>query len=172
MKVRLREVVDGIEMSAGGGNVAYLDLETGELLGFLTEYFAIAQGYQEGDDLESHPEWGRDMVHDALKVVKNPDAYLCLPDESEFDEYRVMQRFVLGLRDARLLDELADEIRGTGAFRRFRAGIERAGIDQEWYAYRDEAMRQFAREWCRDNGVEWEEHEAKAGGSGSHDRIP
>jgi hypothetical protein len=94
MKVRLNDIVRW-HRDVGPGGVAYLDLETGEILGFLSEYFAMAEegAFQEGDDVDFHPQWGREMVL-TLPSAEQPDRFLPLPERYEFDEYKVMQRFV------------------------------------------------------------------------------
>ena len=54
-------------------------------------------------------------------------------------------------------EELANAICGRGAFRRFKNGIRYHRLEQQWYDYRDQAYREIAIRWCRDEGLEYTE---------------
>lgn len=62
------------------------------------------------------------------------------------------------------LDEIIDGlqalyglIKGSGAFRRFKNAVHRDGIADDWHKYRDDALKQIAIKWCRENNVEFSE---------------
>ena len=48
-----------------------------------------------------------------------------------------------------------DLIKGSGAFRRFKDAVHHYGIADDWHKYRDDALKQIAIEWCRENNVEF-----------------
>ncbi len=48
---------------------------------------------------------------------------------------------------------MCSAIKGRGAFRRFRDQIYRYEIEEDWYAYLDEALKQMAIDWCQENGI-------------------
>jgi hypothetical protein len=48
---------------------------------------------------------------------------------------------------------LVYQIRGSGAFRRFKDAIRRHGIEDEWYQFRDQALEEIAIEWLESNGI-------------------
>lgn len=54
-------------------------------------------------------------------------------------------------------DKLESAIQGRGAFRRFRDGIRRFHLEQEWYDYQAAEYKKLAARWCEDNGIEYEE---------------
>ena len=54
--------------------------------------------------------------------------------------------FCLSITDRRTSKELYYSIKNKGAFRRF-------GIEDYWYQYRDEAIKQIAIDWCNKNGI-------------------
>jgi hypothetical protein len=58
-----------------------------------------------------------------------------------------MERFCLSLDDP-LRETMYRSIKGSGAFRRFKENIRRYGIEDTWYKYRDEKIKEIAREWC------------------------
>jgi hypothetical protein len=80
-----------------------------------------------------------------------------LPDRFEINEYRIMERFCLSIDDEDMRDALCDAIRGRGAFRRFKDRMQVYGMAEEWYRYRDEALREIARAWCEAHDIPYTE---------------
>jgi hypothetical protein len=68
-----------------------------------------------------------------------------------------MERFCLSVDDENMRDDLCDAIRGRGAFRHFKDRIQAYGIAEEWYRYRDEALREIAVAWCEAHGIPYTE---------------
>jgi hypothetical protein len=68
-----------------------------------------------------------------------------------------MREFAESVEPERLSDELQNAIRGAGAFRYFKDALRRYRREKDWYAYREEALRQIAIEWCEENGIEYTE---------------
>lgn len=66
-----------------------------------------------------------------------------------------MEDFVLSINDNKLSDELYYAIKGSGAFRRFKDLIQRYGIADDWYKYRDNKYREIAIQWCEENDMEY-----------------
>ena len=54
-------------------------------------------------------------------------------------------------------DSLCNAIRGRGAFRYFKDKIHEYGIADDWYQYRDDAIREIAIGWCEENGIRYTE---------------
>lgn len=79
-----------------------------------------------------------------------------MPSEFDIHEYRIMERFCLSLENDKLRDIMYYSIKGKGAFRRFKNNIRKYNLEQDWYEYRDEALRTIAIEWCEENGIEYE----------------
>ncbi len=64
-----------------------------------------------------------------------------------------MERFCCSLEDQKLSDELLYEMRGSGAFRRFKDAIHRHGIADDWYRFRQVALEEIAIEWLEANNI-------------------
>ena len=79
-----------------------------------------------------------------------------MPLEFDIHEYRLMERLCLSLENDKLRDIMHYSIKGKGAFRRFKNNIRKYNLEQDWYEYRDEALRTIAIEWCEENGIEYE----------------
>jgi hypothetical protein len=54
-------------------------------------------------------------------------------------------------------EELLDAIHGVGAFRAFKSTIRRHHIEQAWFAFRTQGLRQIALDWCEEHDIAWVE---------------
>lgn len=79
-----------------------------------------------------------------------------LPDRKDVDDYGNMRRFIERVKDETAKEWLANAIVGRGAFRMFRATLERFHMLNDWYDYRDRCHRVLAMDWCEENGIEYE----------------
>lgn len=64
-----------------------------------------------------------------------------------------MEQFILTLEDDSVIDELWRAIKGRGAFRHFKDTAHRLGLLDRWFAYRDNAMEEFVRDWAEAHAV-------------------
>lgn len=84
------------------------------------------------------------------------DDLIPLPDRRDIDDYGNMERFISKVDDEEIKEWLSNAIRGRGAFRMFRAALERFHMLNDWYDYRDRCHRVTAMDWCEENGIEYE----------------
>lgn len=148
--IRLDDVVQELDAVPDESSV-YLNVHTGEFV-MLSEEELIAA--EEGEDLESFPEWQQEVIEKAGEVLYNDD-YVCLPSKFEIHEYSIMERFCYSVEDEDLSDRLLNSIRGRGAFRYFKDTIHEYGIADDWYAYRHEALKEIARDWLETNDISY-----------------
>ena len=62
--------------------------------------------------------------------------------------------YCYSLDNGRKADQLLNALNGRGAFRKFKDTIIRLNVEKKWYNYRDEALRNVAMDWCKENGIE------------------
>jgi hypothetical protein len=144
--VRLQDILDGMEFQSDE-LTAYLHRPTGRVIAVSEEALQAAEegtGVDDVDELE---------LADARGILEGGDDYLALPDRFEIDEYRMMERFAGGVADPAVQAELSDALRGRGAFRRFKDGVRRFGLAEEWYRYRDRGYTEVALAWCEAHGI-------------------
>jgi hypothetical protein len=67
-----------------------------------------------------------------------------------------MRDFADSAEPARIRDELLGAIHGAGAFRMFQDAVRRRCIESDWFAFRAEALRQIALDWCEEHHIAWE----------------
>ena len=151
-KVDLKKIVEGIEFQ-GDESRSYLKISSGEVVLFTDEAIAVAES---DEDLSVHAQWYRESVEQAREFINHEDDYIPLPSKYEFHEYRVMEEFILSLPVEEQRDELLSLIKGKGAFARFKHGLERFLLQDKWFQYRDQALTPLAKDWCRDNGIEFQ----------------
>lgn len=150
IKVKVSAILEGLEMVSDEA-YSYLNKETGEVILLTGEDFSLAR---DEEDFENIPDWQRENIQVARELEKT-DKYIPLPDKYEINEYNIMERFCLSITDGKISDELYHSLKGSGAFRIFKDNIYRYGIETDWYKYRDQALKEIAIDWCRENGIEF-----------------
>ncbi|MDA2920826.1 UPF0158 family protein [Desulfobacterota bacterium AH_259_B03_O07] len=149
---RLGDVVDALEMQSDMHSY-YFDTNTGKVILLSEEELSAAEG---DEPLENYPEWQREPILQARLVLEDTQArFLSLPTTFDIHEYSIIESFCLNHPDRDLSETLCDLIRGRGAFRRFKDAIHRHGIQEEWYAYRYDALVEIAKEWCEEHGIKY-----------------
>ena len=73
-----------------------------------------------------------------------------------------MEEFACSVDDEAASAELETVLHGRGAFRYFKDTIHRLGIQEDWYRFRDEAFKEIAREWLRENEIPFVEQADEA----------
>jgi len=151
-QVKLQDILEGMDFQSDEQS-SFLNLTTGEVVSITDEELRAAEN---DAPLEDFPEGQHDAIRIARDIVET-DHYLPLPDRFEIHEYQIMERFCLSREDDDLCDDLCNAIRGRGAFRRFKDRVQVYGISEEWYRYRDAALREIAMAWCEAHGLQYTE---------------
>jgi hypothetical protein len=152
LRVKLQDILEGIDFQSDEQS-SFLNLTTGEVVSITDEELRAAEN---DEPLEDFPEWQHDAIRIARDIVET-DHYLQLPERFEINEYRMMERFCLSVDDDDMRDDLCDSIRGRGAFRRFKDRMLLYGMAEEWYRYRNAALREIAMAWCEEHGIAYTE---------------
>lgn len=150
MKAKLQDIIDAVDFNSELSQ-SYLNKKTGEVCVYTDEEL---QAVEDNEDLSDSHEWYREAVSRARLFIENEDDYLPLPEKYDFNEYRVMEKFISRLPVQEQADSLFRAIEGKGAFRRFKDTLERFALVDQWYEYKDKQLREFVEYWCEDNGVE------------------
>lgn len=152
-RVKLADIIDGMQSQSDETNF-FLNKKTGEVV-LVTDYELRAA--EDEEPIEDFPDWEQDQVRIAREIMAETGDYIELPTKFDINEYRIMEDFCESIEDAEMCDTFCDLIQGSGAFRRFKDALYHYGIEKDWYSYRDEAYKEIAIEWCRENGIEFDE---------------
>jgi hypothetical protein len=151
--VKISEIVEAID-SRTDETTAYLDKRTGEIVAVSEEDLNATEDLE---PLEDYPEWQRDNIRIAREILSNEGDFLGLPAKYDIHEYQIMEGFCLSVRSKTISEALWASIKGKRAFRRFKDHVQRLGIADEWYKYREEAIKQIAINWCKSHHIDFEE---------------
>jgi len=147
--ISIREIIAALE-AASDDCASYLDPETGQIILVTEEERALA----EDASWEEAPAWQREMMP-KIRAALEGDRFLELPDRFDIHEWSIMERFSRAQNVERVRCELLNAIRGAGAFRAFQNAIQRLGVEQSWYQFRAEALREIARIWLEEHNLQY-----------------
>jgi hypothetical protein len=148
LPVPLYAVVDELE-AANDEWCAYINRKTGEIASFSLD---LQRSVEDEADPSGRPDWEREMRQDCERVLNDPD-FIHLPSKFDIHEWEIMRRFCESLDGGSARDRLLDAIHGRGAFRMFKNEIHRLGIQDDWYRYRDDALKKIAAEFLEEHGI-------------------
>jgi hypothetical protein len=140
--VSLREVIEQMDLVSDEAT-AYINRKTGELITLTNEELALAE---DPDEAAAAPQWQKDLLPKAREVIASQDV-IPLPGRFEIHEWSIMERFARSLTDAAVSDELEAAVHGREAFRRFKDAVQRLGIADDWYRFREAALEEIAIEF-------------------------
>ena len=146
--VSLREIIDHLSFTLDE-YLTYLNKETGVIVTVSKEELADAE---QGDDVQELPDWQREALEEASAILASDD-YIALPGKFDIHEYAIIQDFCHSIADDELQSLLLDKIHGAGAFRRFKDAIHQFGIAEDWYRFRDRALKEIAIDWLETNHI-------------------
>jgi hypothetical protein len=147
--VSLQAVVDEMD-SVGDEMTAYINNKTGELFTVGEEEARLIEDGHQDDDFI--PDWQKEILPKVREVLESGD-FVPLPDKFEIHEYSIMERFCRSIESDDLRQELLHTIRGGGAFRRFKSIVHRRAIQDDWYGYRDNALKRIAADFLEVEGI-------------------
>ena len=142
MKVLLQDVIDAIEQTDSNHEFYYYPLE---------EIIFLVNDGQIVSDLEE--------LHD--KELDDLDDVISLPTQQERNDYGIMEDFIAQVDDQTAYEWLTNSIKGRGAFRMFRATLNRFDLTNEYYQFRDDAYEEIAINWCNEYGIEYDASEVE-----------
>jgi hypothetical protein len=140
VQVDLTEIIDAFEMitmTDDNFSRSFVDVHTGRIVTlFEGENFSDV----EDEDLEG--DW-------------IPEHYASLPGKDELNEYEMMETFCYSNTNVKIQEDLLNAIQGKGAFGRFKTAIHCHNIENKWYKFREEHLKEIAIEFCEHHGLKY-----------------
>ncbi|MDU3724735.1 UPF0158 family protein [Clostridium celatum] len=155
MKVNLSDLIECIEFE-GELLSHYYNKKTGVII-YKEDSSTSSYKAEDIKNLESFEEWERELIVSLNDLKENPSDYIQLPNKDEIDEYGMMEMFCNTLENKELEQKILGEVNGKDKFRELREAIQNNGLMNEWYDYRENAEKQLAIKWCKDNAIEYTE---------------
>ena len=154
---KLSDIVDALEMQFDEVP-SFFDRETGNVETISHEFLREAEESDEDeDDLADIPKWKKESAQLAKLITFSPgDRFVPLPSKFDVHEWAIMEEFASSVKSDSIREDLMHVIHGPGAFRNFKYNIRRHGIEKAWYAFRTNALRQIAIDWCEEHDIAWE----------------
>ncbi len=108
--------------------------------------------------LEDLPRWKQEEIELARRILDegSQSPFIPLPTQSDVHELMIMDDFCHSLTNEKLREDLFNSFKGQDAFQRFEFYVRYFNVMDEWYAFRDQALKDLAIEWCGANGLEYE----------------
>jgi hypothetical protein len=122
LPVKLQDVIEAMDIT-GEEHSQYLDRRTGEIFMVTNEEMEAAE---EDELISEYPDWQREGILKARETLNSND-FVELPTQFDIDEYHIMEEFCLSFDDRQVSEQLLRQIKGSGAFRRFKHAIHSMG---------------------------------------------
>jgi hypothetical protein len=148
----LADIVNALEIQFEE-YASYLNRDTG-----IVETVAIELLEAAGESLDEVPDVMVDWEEEEWELAKQiatSDRFERLPTQFDIHEWAIMEEFARTVKSAEVRAELDHALHGAGAFRHFKATVRRHDIEEDWFAYRAEALRRIALAWCAEHDIEW-----------------
>ena len=154
--INLSELIEALEFDSDL-HITRVDLQNGCVVSVSAEVFSAVEE-NDNEALEVLPDWGKQEVESARAIMADSgERFVNGPNKFDFNEYRHMERFIGTVENAEAAEQLWRAIKGKGAFRYFKDTASRLDLLEQWYRYRDEAVKEFVREWAKGNNVPYSE---------------
>jgi hypothetical protein len=154
-KAKLSEIAEAFDLQSDAFS-AFLNRKTGAIEQTATDILSAIEDNDDDQELIDTYDVTEQEIALAREILDNNGPWLPLPSQSDIDEYRIMEQFCLNQNDPIMRYRLLAAINGKGAFKRFKDTAERTGVLEQWYEYREKEIKEIARQWCKENGVECE----------------
>lgn len=150
-KVKLQLILDEIEMQFDEVR-SFFSVKTGKVVSVTSEELRAAE---EDEPMNGFPEWQQDSIRVAINIVENFEEYIELPTKYDINECEMIEDFCYNLNNQKQQEALLRAITGRGAFRRFKDKLIDLNLEQKWFVFRGEKMKEIAIEWCEDNNIKY-----------------
>ncbi|MBN1430073.1 MAG: hypothetical protein JXB07_17010 [Anaerolineae bacterium] len=158
--ISLRSIVGELSFMMDGF-VTYLNKETGAIVTVSQEDLDYVENEPIAEDDEEHdgdaralPGWEPEAAEEVHAIVTSDD-YLKLPSKFDVHEYAIMEEFCYTIGDDDRRFQFLNAIHGSGAFRRFKDTLHYHNMADDWYRFRDNALKKIAVEWLEDNSLKY-----------------
>ncbi|MDG0874790.1 hypothetical protein L5D93_21135 [Paenibacillus thiaminolyticus] len=99
MKIKLQEIIDGMEMQFEG-TYTYLCRKTGEIVSVAENDIRTAEEIED-NEIDKLMDWEQENIRLAIDILENDEGYEELPTQFDMNEYEMLEDFSYSITDAR-----------------------------------------------------------------------
>lgn len=156
-KVNIQKIVDELQMRFMDSTVYYNKI-TGETLNVQDDDFRIVEDDDFENNIQNYPEWQREHLKEVYDLLYNDvDNYIALPNNFEIKDSDIMEEFIETVSNNNKRIQLENCMWQKGMYRKFKDKLIEIGLENEYYKFYDEKLKEIAIEWCNDNKLEYKE---------------
>ena len=156
-KVDIQKIVDELEMRFMDTTVYYNKI-TGEILNVQDDDLVIVEDDDFENNIKNYPEWQREHLKEVYDLLYNDiDNYIALPNNFEIKDSDIMEEFIDTISNNNKKLQLENCMWQKGMYRKFKDKLIEIGLENEYYKFYDEKLKEIAIEWCKENNLEYEE---------------
>lgn len=148
MKINLSDVIEAIEFESDLVK-HYYNKNSGIIIG-VEDSNASTYKASLVEDLDKFEEWEKELICNLYDFQENPEDYISLPSKDEINEYGMLVDFCDSLKDLDLKNKL---LNNNESFLKLKQAVESNGLLSSWYEYREEAEKEIAINWCKNNNI-------------------
>jgi len=138
LKIDFEDLLLALEGFAGQDVEHYLDTETGEVI-------ALHDDFDDAEEIRERIDAGFGERYLAVEAVESHESF------------RIMEDFAAALPDSRWRARLMEAMARNKPFRRFKDIVHSdLTLRDQWFAFRDDALADYARDWLAAHGIEAE----------------
>lgn len=156
-KVSIQKIVDELEMRFMDTTVYYNKI-TGETLNVQDDDFRIVEEEDFENNIEDYPEWQREHLKEVYDLIYNDiDNYISLPNSFDIKDSDIMEKFIETVSNNGKKQQLESCMWQKGMYRKFKDKLIEIGLENTYYKFYDEKLKEIAIQWCKENNLEYEE---------------
>lgn len=85
------------------------------------------------------------------------ERYYYLPSSYAFHDSELIEKYINEIKNENIQEELEDVFYGKGKYKRFKEALREFRMENDYYNFRKEYLKNMAIEWCQINNIEYEE---------------
>jgi hypothetical protein len=146
--IHLNKITEALSLQSQG-ILAFVNPKTGETALVEEDLLAVLQDeFNEEADLG----WNKEVIAEAKQIVTATD-WLELPSAFDIHEWQIMKDFAWSIEQENVREDILQALSGRGAFRSFRNALDRCGLTEQWYQWRDKVFEEIAVAWLEENKI-------------------
>lgn len=145
ISVDINDLIEALDMDNYFEN-AYLNTLTGKIVNVMDDDDFLDDEDEEFDDDDEEESDDDEFI---------PDHFLSLPDKFEVNKFGMMEDFCNLVENKKVQQHLYNALGGKGSFGRFMATLRAHEMENEWYRYLHECLKEFSIQFCVNNDLKY-----------------